>query len=183
MRPETSIPAWMKRKILSMSKSTSRCSSSRKYSAIVSAACPRGIGCREARSSERKPSPCSAEPRPPSSRCKVPAFATTLANPAKDTDSLVMPDHVVNHFSEQDRLAHSRATEESRLAASSRADQYVDYLDSRLKDLQISSSDGPKAAARYARHAIQHPRAGLHGRWCFRKHRTCARVWLLPTGA
>jgi hypothetical protein len=34
------MPAWMKRKMLSMSSSTSRCSSSRKYSAIVSAARP-----------------------------------------------------------------------------------------------------------------------------------------------
>ena len=34
------MPAWMKRKMLSMSSSTSRCSSSRKYSAIVSAAWP-----------------------------------------------------------------------------------------------------------------------------------------------
>ena len=38
MRPsrvETSLPACTKRKILSMNSSTSRCSSSRKYSAIV----------------------------------------------------------------------------------------------------------------------------------------------------
>ena len=34
------MPAWMKRKILSISSSTSRCSSSRKYSAIVNAAWP-----------------------------------------------------------------------------------------------------------------------------------------------
>ena len=34
------MPAWMKRKMLSTSSSTSRCSSSRKYSAIVSAASP-----------------------------------------------------------------------------------------------------------------------------------------------
>ena len=34
------MPAWMKRKILSTSSSTSRCSSSRKYSAMVSAAWP-----------------------------------------------------------------------------------------------------------------------------------------------
>ena len=34
------MPAWMKRKMLSMSSNTSRCSSSRKYSAIVSAAWP-----------------------------------------------------------------------------------------------------------------------------------------------
>src|SRR5579864_4877767 len=34
------MPAWMKRKILSINNRTSRCSSSRKYSAIVSAACP-----------------------------------------------------------------------------------------------------------------------------------------------
>ncbi len=40
MRPEISMPAWMKRKMLSTRKRTSRCSSSRKYSAIVSAVCP-----------------------------------------------------------------------------------------------------------------------------------------------
>ena len=34
------MPAWMKRKMLSISSSTSRCSSSRKYSAMVSAAWP-----------------------------------------------------------------------------------------------------------------------------------------------
>ncbi len=40
MRPETSEPAWMKRKMLSIMRSTSWCMSSRKYSAMVSAACP-----------------------------------------------------------------------------------------------------------------------------------------------
>ena len=110
------MPAWMKRKMLSMSSNTSRCSSSRKYSAIVSAA------------------RAHAEPRP--GRLvhlsvdhdhvrehpgrfhvvvKLLAFARALADAAKHAHTLLVPDHVVDHLGEQDRLAHARAAEQPAL--------------------------------------------------------------------
>ena len=39
------------------------------------------------------------------------AFATAFADAAKNADALLVPDHVVDHFGEQNRLAHARTTE------------------------------------------------------------------------
>jgi len=112
------MPAWMKRKMLSMSRSTSRCSSSRKYSAIVSAAWP---------TRNRLPGGSFIWPKTITMfgqhagflhvAVEFLAFATTFANAAKKAYALLVPDHVVNHLGEQHRLAHARPAEQSRLTA------------------------------------------------------------------
>ena len=135
------MPAWMKRKMLSMSSSTSRCSSSRKYSAIVSAAWP---------TRKRAPGGSFIWPKTitmfgntPASFIvvvKLLAFATAFADAAKNADALVMPDHVVDHFGEQHRLADARPAEKSRLAAALQRHEDIDDLDARLKDFRLGGT-------------------------------------------
>ena len=62
-------------------------------------------------------------------------FATTFADAAKNADALLLPDHVVDHFGEQYRLAHARPSEQARFAAAFERHQHVDDLDPRLEDL------------------------------------------------
>ena len=66
---------------------------------------------------------------------KLLAFATTFADAAKNADALLVPDHVVDHFGEQHRLAHARSAEQSRLAAALQRHEHIDDLDPRLEDL------------------------------------------------
>ena len=70
------------------------------------------------------------------------ALATTLADAAEDADAVVMPDHVVDHFGEQHRLAHARPTEEPRLAAALQRHEHIDDLDARLEDLRLGGAPG-----------------------------------------
>ena len=135
------MPAWMKRKMLSMSSSTSRCSSSRKYSAIVSAAWP---------TRNRLPGGSFIWPKTITMFGKhagflhvaveLLAFATAFADAAEDADALLVPDHVVDHFGEQHRLAHARPAEESRLAAALQRHEHVDDLDARLEDFGLGGT-------------------------------------------
>src|ERR1017187_9896237 len=125
------MPAWMKRKILSTSSSTSRCSSSRKYSAIVSAAWPtrRFVHLPEHHHHVRQ------HARRLHVTVKLLAFPAPFAYPAKNAHALLVLDHVVNHFGEQYRLAHARPAEQTRFAAALERHQNVDDLDPRLEDL------------------------------------------------
>src|ERR1035438_4250758 len=60
---------------------------------------------------------------------KLFALTATFADPTKNTNALLVPDHVVDHFGEQHSLAHTSATEEPRLAAALQGHQYIDNLD------------------------------------------------------
>ena len=62
-------------------------------------------------------------------------FTTAFADPAKNAYALLVPDHVVNHFGEQHRLAHARPAEQARFAAALERHQHIDDLDPRLEDL------------------------------------------------
>ena len=129
------MPAWMKRKILSISSSTSRCSSSRKYSAIVSAAWP---------TRNRLPGGSFICPNTITMFGSTPAsfmslieffaFTASFADPAKDAHALLVLDHVVNHFGEQYRLADTRPAEQARFAAALERHQHIDDLDPRFED-------------------------------------------------
>ena len=63
------------------------------------------------------------------------AFTTPFADAAKNAYALVVPDHVVDHFGEQHRLAHARPAEQTRFAAALERHQHIDDLDPRLEDL------------------------------------------------
>ena len=67
---------------------------------------------------------------------KLLAFSTALANAAENTDALLMPDHVVNHFSKQHGLADAGTAEQSGLAASLERRKHIDHFDSSLKNLR-----------------------------------------------
>ena len=135
------MPAWMKRKMLSMSSSTSRCSSSRKYSAIVSAACPtrkraarRLVHLAEHHHHVRQHAGFLHV------AVKLLAFATAFADAAENAYALVVPDHVVDHFGEQHRLAHARPAEQARLAAALQRHEHIDDLDARFEDLGLGGT-------------------------------------------
>ena len=66
---------------------------------------------------------------------KLLAFATTFADAAKNAYALLVPDHVVDHFGEQHRLAHARPAEQARFAAALQRHEHIDDLDPRLEDL------------------------------------------------
>jgi hypothetical protein len=153
-QPDTSMPAWMKRKILSISSSTSRCSSSRKYSAIVSAAWPhaepaarRLVHLAEDHHHVRQHAGCLHL------AVELLAFATPLADAAEKADALVMPDHVVDHFGEQHRLAHARPAEQPRLAAALQRHEHINDLDpvSKISDLveRRASGGGARCTERH----------------------------------
>ncbi len=78
------------------------------------------------------------------------AFATTFADAAKNTDALLMPDHVVDHFREQNRLAHACAAKKSRLAAAFQRHQHVNDLDARLENFRLGGT--PRQRRRRAMH-------------------------------
>jgi hypothetical protein len=66
---------------------------------------------------------------------KLLAFATTFADAAKNAYTLLVPDHVVDHFGEQHRLAHARPAEQARLAAALQRHEHINDLDARFEDL------------------------------------------------
>jgi hypothetical protein len=63
-------------------------------------------------------------------------FATALADAAKDADTVVVPDHVVDHLRQQHSLADSGATEQTSLAASLEWNEHVYGLDAGLEDFR-----------------------------------------------
>ena len=71
---------------------------------------------------------------------KLLPFAAAFADAAKNAHALLMPDHVVDHFGEQHRLAHARPAEQSRLAAALQRHEHVDDLDARFKDLGLGGT-------------------------------------------
>jgi hypothetical protein len=71
---------------------------------------------------------------------KLLAFATAFADAAKNADALLVPDHVVDHFGEQHRLAHARPAEKSRLAAALQRHEHIDDLDPRLEDFGLGGT-------------------------------------------
>jgi hypothetical protein len=54
------------------------------------------------------------------------------------------PDHVVDHFGEQHRLAHARPAEESRLAAALQRHEHINNLDARFEDLGFGGAPGQR---------------------------------------
>ena len=73
---------------------------------------------------------------------KLLAFAAALADAAKDADPLLMPDHVVDHLGQQDRLAHARASEQARLAAALQRHEHVDDLDPGRENFRPGGTPG-----------------------------------------
>ena len=81
---------------------------------------------------------------------KLFAFAAAFADAAKDAHAFLMPDHVVDHFGEQHRLAHARPAEQSRLAAALQRHEHIDDLDARFKDFRLGGT--PRQRRRRAMH-------------------------------
>src|ERR1700722_12717732 len=124
----------MNRKILSIRRRTSRCSLSRKYSAIVSAAFP---------TRNRLPGGSFICPkiitmlgsRPASfMSLKFLTFAAPFADTAKNTHPIMMAHHVVDHLCQQDGLAHACSAKKSGFSSSFQRHQHVNGLDACLKD-------------------------------------------------
>ena len=122
MRPssaDTSEPAWVKRKMLSMKSSTSRPSSSRKYSAIVSA----GQGDAQARAgrlvhlAEDHARSCRCTPDSLHLEPEVVALAGALAHAGEDGVAAVLGGDVADQLLDDDRLADAGAAEQADLAA------------------------------------------------------------------
>src|SRR3984957_3843586 len=65
------------------------------------------------------------------------ALATTLADAAEETDTIVMSDHVMNHFGEQDGLSHAGPAEQARFAATLQGHEHIDCLDAGFEDLAL----------------------------------------------
>ncbi len=82
---------------------------------------------------------------------KLLAFAAAFADAAEDAHPLVMPDHVVDHLGEQHGLAHTRAAEQTGLAAALQRRQHIDDLDAGLEDLGLGGT--PRQGRRGAMHA------------------------------
>jgi hypothetical protein len=115
--PDTSEPAWMKRKMLSMSSSTSCRSRSRKCSAMVSAAWPtrkrprRLVHLAEHHHGVVEHAGVAHLP------VELLRLAAALADAAEQAHALVLPGHVVDELGDEHGLAHPRAAEQSGLAA------------------------------------------------------------------
>ena len=63
------------------------------------------------------------------------AFAAALTNAAEDTQTLLMPDHVVDHLGQEHRLADTGAAKQSTFATPLQRHQYIDRLDTRFEQL------------------------------------------------
>ena len=111
---------------------------------------------------------------------KLLAFATAFADAAEDADALVMPDHVVDHFGQQHRLADARSAEQSRLAAALQRHQHIDDLDARLEDLGLGGASRQRRRRPMHRAPLDIGQAPPRDRWCCRTRRTCAREPLCP---
>ena len=56
------------------------------------------------------------------------AFAAAFANAAENTDTFLMPDHVVDHLGQQHCLAHARTAEQASFATAFQRRQHIDDL-------------------------------------------------------
>ena len=65
------------------------------------------------------------------------AFAATLADAAENAHAFVISDHVVNQLGEQNRLAHARSAEKSRLAPALQRHEHVDDLNAGFEDFRF----------------------------------------------
>ena len=72
------------------------------------------------------------------------AFATAFANSAKNAYSVVMADHVVDHFGEQDGFAHTGAAEQPGFATAFEGQEHVDDLDAGFKNLRFGGTLGQR---------------------------------------
>src|SRR5580700_5078071 len=111
MRPssaDTSEPACTKRKILSMKSSTSRCSSSRKYSATVKPVNP---------TRRRAPGGSVICPKISAQRDFSEFPATTTPDSCNHPHAAVLHSYVVNQFLNQHGFSYPRATDQSNLSA------------------------------------------------------------------
>jgi hypothetical protein len=80
--------------------------------------------------------------------------------PQKDAHAFLPPNHVVDHFGEQHRLAHAGSAEEARLTATFQRREDIDDLDARLEDF------GPSGTPRQGRRSSMYgtPLDRLQGR-------------------
>src|SRR3989442_6702971 len=140
MRPskaDTSEPAWVKRKMLSMKRSTSCPSSSRKYSATV----------RPDRPTRRRAGWLVHLPVHEGGlvddaglahlEVEVIAFAGPLAHAGEDRESALMGRDVVDQLHDDDGLAHAGAAEEAHLPALGVRLEQVHDLDAGLQHLGL----------------------------------------------
>jgi hypothetical protein len=141
MRPsrvETSEPAWVNRKMLSMNSSTSCFCTSRKYSAMVSAA---------SATRSRVPGGSSIWPNT-SAVCgstldsahlqdEVVALAGALADAGEHRGATEVAGHPDDHLLDEHRLAHAGAAEQADLAALDVRGEQVEHLDAGLQHLGL----------------------------------------------
>ena len=106
---------------------------------------------------------------------KLLAFATAFADATKHADPLVVPDHVVDHFGEQDGFAHTRPAEQARLAAALQRHEHINDLDARFEDLGFGGAPGQRRRGPMDSAPFHIGRCPLRGRWRCRTRRTCAR--------
>ena len=141
MRPssvDTSEPAWVKRKMLSMKSSTSCFCTSRKYSAMVSA---------DSATRSRVPGGSSIWPKTsavcastPDSRHlqdEVVALAGALTDAGEDRRATEVAGHPDDHLLDEHRLAHAGAAEQADLAALDVRGEQVEHLDAGLQHLGL----------------------------------------------
>ena len=127
----------MKRKILSISSSTSCLASSRKYSAMVSAACP---------TRKRAPGGSFIWPKTSTVLSRTPAarmsrYSSSASRqrspmPQNSVTPLMAADHVVNQLRDQNGFADARSAEQPGFAAAFQRRKQVDGLDAGLQDLR-----------------------------------------------
>ncbi len=127
--------------MLSISSSTSLCSVSRKYSAMVSAVRP------DTEPASRRLVHLAVDhdhvgQHPGLFHLTVEflTLAAPFTDSAKHTDPVVMAHHVVDHFGEEDGLAHAARPEQTGLSPALQGHQNVDDLDSRLEDFGFCDS-------------------------------------------
>ena len=139
MRPssvDTSEPAWVKRKMLSMNSSTSWRCTSRKYSAIVSA---------DSATRRRTPGGSSIWPNTSAALSMTPdschleeevvALTGALADTGEHRHTTVLGGDAVDHLLDEHGLADTGTTEQADLAALEVRREQVDDLDAGLEHL------------------------------------------------
>ena len=150
MRPssvDTSEPAWVKRKMLSMNSSTSCFCTSRKYSAIVSA---------DSATRRRVPGGSSIWPKTSAVSLMTPdsvisteqvvALAGALADAGEHRDAAELLGDAVDHLLDEHGLADAGTAEQADLAAPTYGVEQVDDLDAGLEHLGLGSRAGRTAA-------------------------------------
>src|SRR4029453_10411397 len=146
MRPssaETSEPAWVKRKMLSMNSSTSCPSSSRKYSAaVLPGRGPAGGRHPQARAGRLGHLPEDERGLLDDARLlhlvvEVVALAGALPHPGEHRDAAVLLGDVVDQLLDEHGLAHAGAAEQAGLAAAGVGLEQIHDLDAGLEHLDL----------------------------------------------